>query len=63
MTKGIVIPFRPSPDRTTKPVAENSRQVLKELRADLRCIKKAIRILEGVARQADIKPRKRQIGV
>jgi hypothetical protein len=66
----VVILFRPRLKKSPNPrnfavsASRNEIQVLKGLRSELRCIKKAIRILEGLAAQTETKPRtKRQISV
>ena len=48
--KVLLFPSRP---------AKNRNADLKELRADLRCIEKAIRILEQVAAKTESKPQRR----
>ena len=55
--KAKVLPFRPRPGQHT--VAD-----LQDLRAELRCVEKAIRILEGLAVKSGVKARdQRQISV
>lgn len=46
--KATVLPFPPRP-------GENNIDRLNELRAELRCIEKAIRILEGLAAKTESK--------
>jgi hypothetical protein len=66
--RGIVIPFRARPEVASSlehaglPAAGDARQRLKELKVELRCIQKEIRILEGLDAHSRSRKR-RQISV